>query len=354
MAAPVFELPADVDRIELDWLAAALQLRPGCVRGYRRGEHAGGFAVTSQVVRLLLELEPNCASAPESVIAKFPNPAFARSQANCEAEIDFYTRVASHLSLPVPRCHHGAYDSASGRSVLLLEDLSDAEPGHPGDEGSDTAQTRAVLSALARLQAAFWGSAEPERLGLRRRPVLGEDPQGWLDEARSRLCVVRERYSLPPGDLGRIEAALEELGDGARRLDAGPFTLVHDDLHTQNFLLDTRGDGTRVVFLDWQDACVGHPARDLAQLLGGNARVEVQRQHAATLLGDYHRELVELGVRDWTLGEARGDLRLAVARMVVGYVRFVAEYEPRSASERATLEHEWGRMRTALRALAPG
>lgn len=343
------ELPADIDGIDLDWLGAVLGIEGARVIGYRHGRHAGGFGVTSLVTRLHLELD-RPAAGPHSVIAKLPNPGFARTQLNCEAEIDFYLRVASALPLPAPRCYFGGYDSASGRSLLLLEDLSDARPGHPVDAGCDLLQARAALVALARMQAATWCAPELERLGLQRKPLF-PDLAAWLDDTARLFAALRSkrRYPISALTARSIAAALERLSAHPAELDRGPFALVHDDLHTQNILLDAGSAAPlRVVFLDWQDTALGHPARDLCQLLGANVRVDIQRQHAATLLHEYQRTLAQHGVDAQQHDEVVRALPVAAARMALGYVRFLSEHEVRSPGEQATLNHEWERVVTML------
>jgi len=198
-------------------------------------------------------------------------------------------------------------------------------------------------------------SIDLEDLGLRRRPLLGADPQRWLGETEQRFAALRTRggYAIS-ADVERLVAlSLERLAARWPELERGPFTLVHDALHIQNFLLDLAADAEpRVIFLDWQDATLGHPVRDLCQLLGGNTRPDVQRQHGPTLLRDYHRVLTEHGAGDWSHAQSARDLSVAGARLALGYVRFLSEYTARSPSEQTTLDHEWRRMLTMLQVTA--
>jgi hypothetical protein len=286
-----------------------------------------------------------------SLIAKSPNPNFSRTQQECEAEIDFYTRVATRVSLPVPACYFGAYDSDTGRSVLLLEDLSEVQPGHPGGIGCDRSETAAALAALARLQGAHWGSEELEAVGLKRQPMLGVSLTEWISEAESRWKALHAAgvYTVERDVAALIDSHMNSFVESWPRLEVGPFTLVHDDMHIQNFLLSTGAEGRlEMTILDWQEATIGHPVRDLCQLLGGNTQIDVQRRDSLALIEEYLALLLSAGGRGWSLAQVLKDLSIATSRLVIGYIRFLFEYTPISPEDQALLQLEFARITTSL------
>ncbi|WP_406496138.1 aminoglycoside phosphotransferase family protein [Streptomyces sp. NBC_00846] len=69
------------------------------------------------------------------------------------------------------------------------------------------------------------------------------------------------RYGSLFAELGVHGAALDRLRREAARLTPRPFTLVHGDLHRENFIVDADGD---LWTIDWELAMVGDPLYDLA------------------------------------------------------------------------------------------
>jgi thiamine kinase-like enzyme len=68
-------------------------------------------------------------------------------------------------------------------------------------------------------------------------------------------------------------------------------TLTHNDLHAENVLVD----GERVVFVDWQNATRSTPMLDVANLIGGCVRPDVQRARWRSLLAHYEEALQGAG-----------------------------------------------------------
>src|SRR5215510_6490384 len=91
-----------------------------------------GKGFTGQVARIWLDYDIDAASAPVSLIAKFPplEPE-VRVALNhyriYEKEFRFYRDVAQDIALRTPRLYYSALNPASGESILLLEDLAPAQ-----------------------------------------------------------------------------------------------------------------------------------------------------------------------------------------------------------------------------------
>jgi aminoglycoside/choline kinase family phosphotransferase/dTDP-glucose pyrophosphorylase len=113
-----------------------------------------------------------------------------------------------------------------------------------------------VLQAAARLH----GEATPAVIGsgVALEPPFDADTYRWERELFV-IHLLRGRLRLPdppPGVLAELESV-------ARRLLAGPRTLVHRDLQSSNVLCR----GNRIALIDFQGMRLGHPAYDLASLL---------------------------------------------------------------------------------------
>jgi hypothetical protein len=89
-----------------------------------------------------------------------------------------------------------------------------------------------------------------------------------------RAVIDRNRAALSPDEQAVLAAFAEGLPDRfARVADCGlPDTLVHGDAHPGNL----RGDGDRLILLDWADSCVGHPMLDEPGFLGRIAPDDVE------------------------------------------------------------------------------
>ena len=200
-------IPLELDGVTPAWLTGALRStgvlgQDESVVGVEPGEAAGGIAVTGLVSRLALDVSPRSSRAPRSMFIKLPRPDRRDHFEGCQLEYRFYRELAARFRLPVPGCLYAELDVEDRRCVLLLEDLSHADPGHP-IEGCDESQARRVMLELARVHArcwesealrgAGWSSAahDPERAGIRlsrrcssaRRRFFfgsgGKRPGGW-------------------------------------------------------------------------------------------------------------------------------------------------------------------------------
>ncbi|MET3326343.1 hypothetical protein ABIF54_003596 [Bradyrhizobium japonicum] len=127
MAMTSPQLPAVVESAQL---TAALRrggvLDAGAVREVKVLHQRD--TLVSQIVRLGLRYVGESAGAPQSLILKTPNSAFAESLANGgRREVDFYTQLAPKMPPGlVPRCFDGHFDEDGPTWHLLLEDLTDS------------------------------------------------------------------------------------------------------------------------------------------------------------------------------------------------------------------------------------
>jgi hypothetical protein len=181
-----------------------------------------------------------------------------------ENESRFYSELSADLS-GVPTTYGSAFDSLTGRFVIVLEDMTQ-EPCEFFDtlRPIDAERAGQLVELFAHVHGTFWD----------RLPVAGgRGPLAWLtavSEERNlpitrpvmRLSAKRlaEKSSLP------IEGArfvIENYPAVARHLDAGPHTVLHGDGHPGNVFFRNGRAG----LLDWQVVKRGHASRDLAYSL---------------------------------------------------------------------------------------
>jgi phosphotransferase family enzyme len=174
-------------------------------------------------------------------------------------------------------CPYVAFASQPGEVGLLLEDLTPALLPDVRAPLTD-AQEQALLGALARLHARFWGDAAPSH--------------GWLARPRDYCWMLGASIVDDPSGLGLLPPAMQEavshgwkaaiarLPPAAARLltCAGadwesawadlPRTLVHGDVKVANFALAT---GRGAAAFDWAMVGVGPCAIDVGWYLAVNA-----------------------------------------------------------------------------------
>ena len=193
------------------------------------------------------------------------------------------------------------------RYVLLLEDITDADPGDQV-AGAGLDRCEAALRTIARAHAAFW-----------QQPSL--DEEFWLlpldiDTRMRHSMFRRSRPLFEQAFHTEVEAGLKRYLDRVQRqgvemmrsLCGAPTTLLHCDLRLDNLFF---GAGEVIVF-DWQLVRRGPSAYDVAYFLSGALDESSEPDDVEHLLGVYHAALGEAGVTDYALDALRLDYRLAL------------------------------------------
>ncbi len=233
---------------------------------------------------------------PDSVFVKLaPKTATTRLMGELgrlgHTEVRFYTQLAPQL-IGVPHSYGAAFDTWTGRYLLVLEDLP-AESCEFPDTLHPLSPDQASLSVdlLANLHATFWG----------RLPRSGRGPLGWLytpsgdvtslltgSLMHASIKRLAERTDMPV-DKGRFIA--DNYRAVAALIDAPPHTVMHGDAHPGNMYFH----GGKAGLLDWQAVRRGHPSRELAYTLITSLTPEDRRATQRDLLDDYRRALAAAG-----------------------------------------------------------
>jgi aminoglycoside phosphotransferase (APT) family kinase protein len=205
-------------------------------------------------------------------------------------ESRFYTEVAPHISMRVPRCPIAVTDG-SGQAIMILEDVIAG-----GGTFCDThnpftvAQAQASLDQIARLHAATHllqaNSWVPR--GLDWMAESRNFPQQWLHQQMQD----GRGAGLPEATLdgGNLLAALRVM---ARQSMEGEQTLLHGDTHIANVYMTPEGPG----FADWQLIKAANWAIDVAYHVNCVLRVEVAEHHERGLVAYYLDALARHGGR---------------------------------------------------------
>jgi hypothetical protein len=245
----------------------------------------GGDAGTSSRARLALTGD----GVPDSVFVKMPAETVATRLIGelgrlAHTEVMFYRELAPQLT-GIPTSYGSAFDSLTGRFVLVLEDLA-VDPCvfpdtlHPLDPN----QAAKIVELLAKVHAAFWDrppawvySASGDDTSLLTGPLLNTSAR--------RLA---ERTDIPVDD-GRF--IIDNYRTVAKLIDGQPNTVMHGDAHPGNVYFRNGEAG----LLDWQAVRRGHPGRELSYTLVTGMTTSDRQSCQRELLDIYRQALAAAG-----------------------------------------------------------
>jgi len=270
-----------------------------------------GDAGTSSRARLALTGD----GVPASVFVKMPAETVATRLMGelgrlAHTEVLFYRELSPQLT-GLPAVYGSAFDSLTGRFVLVLEDLATdpcvfPDTLHPLDKD----QASMIVELLARLHATFWErspawlySASDDDTSLLTGPLLNTSAR--------RLA---ERTDIPVDD-GRF--IIDNYREVAKVIDRQPNTVTHGDAHPGNVYFRNGGAG----LLDWQAVRRGHPGRELSYTLITGMTTADRQACERDLLATYRRALAaaggpELDADELWLRYRQGSLYAYVATLI--------------------------------------
>ncbi|WIW46283.1 phosphotransferase [Bradyrhizobium sp. 62B] len=272
--------------------------------------------VVSHIVRLGLRYVGESTGAPQSLILKTANSAFAEKLANGgRREVEYYTQLAPNMPPGlVPLCFDGHFDEDSLAWHLLLEDLTDSHdvaaawPLPPSRE-----QTIAIVTTLARWHASWWDHpglgdtvgtfASPEDSAERMETFAGHYDR-FADSLGDRLSEERRilyRRLIDQSD------RLSQRYHSRRHL-----SITHGDAHVWNFLLPRSGVADTARIFDFDLWSINVPSHDLAYMMAMHWYPERRQALERALLNLYHDTLIDSGITGYTRGALDRDYRWAV------------------------------------------
>jgi hypothetical protein len=272
------------------------------------GHLTSGNAVTSVVAeligtgkmgdnaRLTLAYDRVAGDAPATVIAKLPaTDERARTLAGGAGayynEVMFYRLLAGRTEMRTPTIHASEISDDRTSFLLLMEDLSPAEPGSQL-VGESRRHAVDALHEVAKLAAAFH---DDESIAALDHVSTSRDDGGLFVQA-----LVQDAW---PGFVDRFGHGMsaESVAFGERyvanharfasRYD-GPKTLVHGDFRSENILFGSGAPAT----VDWQTTVESSPLTDAAYFLGGSLEIDDRRTWERELVEEYRAALATQGV----------------------------------------------------------
>jgi hypothetical protein len=216
--------------------------------------------VQTRVHRVTLEFaggHPGC----RSIIVKTTVPGWPEDPHGPDRELWFYSKLFPRIGFDHPRVHHAGIDPATGRRILVMEDLAGDYRFPPPTHRWSFDELRCALRAYARLH----------QRGRERLPSADERARLWQMALQQRPWRVDEILTLVDdltcrGIWARM-AGIEQLTERTlvEQADLGvaPPTLLHNDVYPPNVALPHDLDG-EAVLLDWEMLGWGMAELDLA------------------------------------------------------------------------------------------
>jgi hypothetical protein len=289
----------------------------------------------SAVHRLEIEYRDRSAYAgggPRSLFLKLCRPLPAEPDGLARSEIEFYRIPATAMSCPpLVRCYDAAFDEESGRSHLLLEDLTETHSQPAENEAPSRNMSRSAVEALAKSHAAWWNSP---KLGNGVGTLFDDE---WLGKFIEDLEKSVRRFFDAAQLTAKQKAACRVMLDAApsiwgRLTDPRGLTVTHGDMHWWNFLYPKDRITHSVCLFDWQLWHIDLGARDLAFLLALGGFAEPRPAIEKSLLRAYHDALA---VDDYTWEMLLEDYRWSAIRNLNVPVIFWKQGKHRSTWEEA-------------------
>jgi Ser/Thr protein kinase RdoA (MazF antagonist) len=228
-----------------------------------------------------------------------------------ETESRFYGQLAPQLGEGIPTSYGAAFDSLTGRYVVVLEDMSTSpcqffDTLHP----LSVDQMASLMEALAGLHGTFWGRLPEKPGGTGEFGWLmapSKDPANLMTPGLMRMSArkLADRTAIPI-ESGRF--LWDNYQAACDAVDVGPHTVLHGDSHPGNTYFR---DG-RAGLLDWQVVRRGHPSRDLTYTLVQGLTTSDRRASERDLLDLYARSLAASGGPEFARDELWTRYRQAV------------------------------------------
>jgi hypothetical protein len=315
----------DTEQVSPEWLTRLLHkhgaLPHGQVTAVQKIPSRSTISITFTLARLAVSYSDNAPpSAPTRLFLKFSKPGFdaALSASVGKNEVAFYTTVVHAMrGSATVHCYDAVYDPETGKSHVLLEDLSETHFQTEWPLPPIRQHCEAVMECLAQFHAFWW---EHPRLGTEIGQLPTEEARkagtadthrrirGFLDFLGDRLSVDRRQV------YDKILTSLPGLWDrhrGTRLSERKAFTLVHGDAQVWNFFYPCDATTDHVRIIDWQFWHLGVGTDDLAYMMALHWYPERRCVMERELLKRYHTELLRHGVANYPWDECWFDYRVS-------------------------------------------
>ena len=321
-------VPNGLKEITPAWLTEALQSTGAsgvaCVTRVSAETISEGKGFMNQLFRLSLEYDSDSHDLPWTLMVKLPSTdpllrrVFGRLGQNLR-EVRFYQELAPGGLLQTPRSYYSAIDLATGDTVLLLEDMSDARQGD-SVAGCSMEEARGAISQMAVFHASWWDSPQLDALGWMPTKDSEAHSYQYIYTDAWRSLVEKAGIGMPQGLLTLGDRLIDEVPKIKARLTEPPRTIVHGDYRLDNCFFSTADDSHLPVVFDWEFCVRARGAYDVATFISEAFTTPQRREVEMGLLRMYHSTLVENGVSGYSFEECLDDYRLSMLEIFVFWI----------------------------------
>ena len=289
--------------------------RPHQRPSYQRKVTIGqGVGILGELARITLAYDQPEPKGPKTVIAKIPtaDPAgkgIAEMLGFYAKEVRFYNELCEGIGCRSAHAYFAGGDPATVQYVVLMEDLGALRIGDQIN-GASAEECRTLIGEMARLHARWWGSKELDALD-------------WIPPINSpqiKFAALAYAQALEPF----MQKFGEHLSDHQKQFAmkylyrmnpmqdyfaSGASTLCHGDLRLDNVFWGSPDGSSPVTLIDWQIAIKARGPYDVAYFMSQSVEPSTRAANEEALLKDYHRALVDGGVKDYSFDQCWDDYR---------------------------------------------
>jgi len=314
----------DVKQVTPDWLTTVLQ-----TNGHLNHEQVTAVELKSSrqtIISNIYYLEITYSAvmperSPSKLFLKLSKPGFDAEIAARfgERESQYYNVIAKSMNdSPSATCYDAAFSPDTGKSHMLLADLSETHFQTDWPLPPSKAHCETVLDSFARFHAAWW---DHPQLGnsIGKFPTCDSIDEyvrsmekkfaGFVDFLDDRLSAERRRlYERVLSRAPEVwKQRIRKPNYGGKHL-----TLIHGDAHFWNCLYPRRLDQDKAYIIDWQCWRIDTATDDLAYMIALHWFPERRRALERDLLKNYHDKLLKFGVKNYDWDTCWHDYRLSV------------------------------------------
>ena len=259
-------------------------------------------------------------TAPKRLFLKMSNLSFPERG---KREVIFYKNVANHMKeVPLIPCYDAKYDENTGRSHILLEDISKTHFQTQYPIPPTYINCKRHVEGLAKLHAFWWDDERLEEFALKSKDHWSKyfDYEKVVKDqeklVQNFLNFIGDRLSKPSQNIlnNSIEFYINYVWECNK--EGKNLTMIHNDAHAWNALYPKDGIDGKMYICDWQSFSVFKGITDIAYFMGIHWHPERRKRMEKVLLRKYHEILQKSGITNYSWNECYNDYRSAIVALL--------------------------------------
>ena len=259
-------------------------------------------------------------TAPKRLFLKISNLSFPELG---KREVMFYKTVANHMdSLPLIPCYDAKYDENTGRSHILLEDISKTHFRTEYPIPPTYINCKRHIEGLAKLHSLLWDDERLEEFAPKKKDYwckrfdYEKEVKDLEKLVQNFLTFIGDRISKPSQNILNNSIEFYINYEWECHKEGKNLTLINNDAHAWNYLYPKDDIDGKLYFCDWQSVTVFKGITDLAYFMGIHWHPERRKRLEIVLLRKYHEILEESGITNYSWNDCYNDYRSAIVALL--------------------------------------